>query len=112
MSEESTPLRQGVPRVGLTTEQTRIVSNLFRQENLENARSDANARVEELRQAARSGDVGLRLLGLLGGVALLLSAIVGFLRQIFSLHALRALFETYAFTLAIIMPTLLGGASS
>lgn len=98
---ETTPLR------GLNTnEGARFVTYMFQKENLEKAgavASVAKARLDELTRSAREGDISIRLLALLGGVALIAYSVLGFMQHILLFEIVKALIEIYAFALGLII---------
>jgi len=58
--------------------------------------------VAALRQSANDGNVGMRILALLGGVSLFVASFLGFVGRILQLQLIRGLFEIYAFACAVV----------
>ena len=87
-------------------------SNLFSSENLENAQDIAKNKIAELRASVKTGDWSLRLLALLGGVALIFTAVLEFVSKIIALNILGALIELYVIFLGVIVLVLEGSQIS
>ncbi|CAB9528628.1 unknown protein [Seminavis robusta] len=87
-------------------------TNLFSTENLENASDIAKSNMLELRASVKTRDWSLRLLALLGGVALIFTAALEFVSNILNLNALGALIEFNVIFLGIIVLVLEGSQIS
>ena len=57
----------------------------------------------ELTQLASNGDFSIRILALLGAIAMVVVSVIGFLGKILTLHFVSALIEVYVFALAIVI---------
>lgn len=79
------------------------MSNIFSDENMASAKSNISSRVNELRRSASDGDFSIRLLALLAGVALLLSAMAGIFYRIMTFNLTGALMEVYTLLLAVVI---------
>jgi cytochrome c biogenesis protein CcdA len=87
-------------------------SSLFTSENFENASDIARAKMIELKSSVKTGDWSLRLLALIGGVALIFTAVLEFVSKILNLNVLGALIEIYVIFLGIIVLVLEGSQIS
>ncbi|CAB9528223.1 COPI associated protein [Seminavis robusta] len=87
-------------------------ATLFSTENLENAGDIAKMKMLELRASVKTGDWSLRLLALLGGVALIFTAVLELVSNILNLNVLGALIEIYVIFLGIIVLVLEGSQIS
>jgi len=87
-------------------------AGLFSNETLENAQDIAKNKIAELRMSVKTGDWSLRLLALLGGVALILTAMIEFVSKILNLNMLGALIELYIVFLGVIVLVLEGSQIS
>ena len=87
-------------------------TSLFSSENFENAGDIARSKMMELRASVKTGDWSLRLLALLGGVALIFTAVLEFVSKILNLNILGALIEVYVIFLGIIVLVLEGSQIS
>lgn len=83
-------------------------ASLFSSENLENAGDIAKSKMMELRASVKTGDWSLRLLALLGGLALIFTAVLECVSKILNVNILGALIEVYVIFLGIIVLVLEG----
>jgi len=63
----------------------------------------AKDQAAELTQLASNGDFSIRILALLGAIAMVVVSVIGFLGKILTLHFVSALIEVYVFALAIVI---------
>lgn len=87
-------------------------TSLFSSENLENASDIAKSKMMELRASVKTGDWSLRLLALLGGVALIFTAVLEFVSKALNINILGALIEIYVIFLGVIVLVLEGSQIS
>ena len=87
-------------------------SNLFTADSLENASDIARNKIRELRHSVKTGDWSLRLLALIGGVALIFTAVLEFVSKILNFNVLGALIEVYIIFLGVIILVLEGSQIS
>ncbi len=89
-----------------------IASNLFTQQNARDAGNAASTfakeQADEVSRLAREGDFSIRLFAMLGGLAMAIVSVLGFLARIVTLHWVNALLSVYTFVLGIIMVMLEG----
>jgi hypothetical protein len=102
MVNEATPLN-GPQAADSMAEVKTFVSNLFSDENVSKARSEITGRMDELRRSASDGDLSIRLLALLAGVALMFSAVTGILGDLMMFNITGALMEIYTLILSLII---------
>lgn len=95
---ESTPLN---PQ--RTADLQRFMTNLMSGENLQRVGSVASERAAELQRSVQEGDFSIRLLALLAGLSLVLSALLGFLGTFVTFHWTSAILEFYALVLGLLM---------
>lgn len=91
---ESTPL------AGYTSESAK--------EDLQKANAYAVEKAKELRVMAREGDFSIRIFALLGGLAMCIVSIIGFVNTILHFHFVSAFVEVYTFFLGIVVILLEG----
>jgi hypothetical protein len=85
-----------------------IASNIFTQENANAAGNFAKEQADEVGRLARDGDFSIRLFAMLGGLAMIVISVLGFVTKLLTLHWVSALVEIYTFVLGIIMVVLEG----
>lgn len=78
-------------------------------QNAAEAKMFAKDTALEVQKHMREGDWSLRLLALLGGLAMMAVAILGFVGDILTLNWFAALFEVYVFVLGVIIVVLESG---
>jgi hypothetical protein len=102
MAVDSSPLNTG----------TAIPSGLFTQQNAKQAGSVAGIfakeQVEEVSRLAKEGDFSIRLFAMVGGLAMAVVSVLGFVARIVTLHWVNALLCVYTFALGVIMVLLEG----
>lgn len=81
----------------------------FTAQNAAAAQSFAKDTAQEVKQNIHDGDWSLRLLALLGGLAMIAVSILGFIGHIVMLHWFSALFNVYVFILGILIVVLESG---
>jgi hypothetical protein len=91
VNTEATPLTQQV---------TSAVSSFWTSEHTLQARSVAAARATDLRTSFETGHFSLRLLALVGGVALVVSAVWGLVTHLLTFHLTNLLLQVYTLVLA------------
>jgi len=101
-STESTPLVQPVANEVLGSVQ-KWVSGIFTKDNMDAAGSMAMDKLTKLRQSASNGDFSIRLLALIGGVALVMSAGFGIFGLILTFDLPGAVLEFYTLVLGLII---------
>lgn len=87
-------------------------SNLFTSDNLESASDIARNKIRELRHSVKTGDWSLRLLALIGGVALIFTSVLELVSKILNFNVLGALIEIYVILLGVIIIVLEGSQIS
>jgi hypothetical protein len=97
---EATPLN---PQTDSLAEVNRFVSNLFSDENMSKARSGISSSMEELRRNASDGNLSIRLLALLAGLALLFSSVTGMFAHFVTFDLLGVLLEFYTLVLSLVI---------
>ena len=97
MSSESSPL---ISQVNQT------VSGWFTSQNVQRAQAVAHDRVAVLRSSIETGHFSLRLLVLLGGVGVILTAVFGFISKVIFFNFSGALLELYTLLLGCVIMVL------
>lgn len=91
---------------------TDVPSGLFTQRNVQQAGDVAGTfakeQVDEVSRLASEGDFSIRLFAMLGGLAMAVVSVLGFVARILTLHWVNALLCIYTFALGIIMVFLEG----
>jgi COPI associated protein/EF-hand domain pair len=90
---EATPL-QGV---------SQVASSLLSKENLDAASTAVQAKWNQVKNAAQEGNISLRVLALVAGVVLTVTAAFGLLGKLLTLHIFQSFLEMYTLLLGIIM---------
>ena len=89
-----------------------IAAGVFTNENVNAAGSVAGTfakeQVDEVRRLASEGDFSIRLFAMIGGLAMVIVSIIGFVGRFLTLHWVRALLAVFTFVLGIIMVMLEG----
>jgi len=78
-------------------------SAVFSPTNVAETRTFARDRVRELRENLDEGSLSLRILALIGGLAMTVVSALGFLADVFMLKWISAVFQIYTFIFGIIM---------
>jgi hypothetical protein len=109
-SGESTPLVSGSSGGGPLDDVNRFVSNIFSKENLDRAKENlgiagnaAMGQLNNLQRSASEGDFSIRLLALVAGVLLVVSAFFSFFELLLSFKLSNAILEIYTFGLGLII---------
>mmetsp|Transcript_24935 Transcript_24935/g.72138 ORF Transcript_24935/g.72138 Transcript_24935/m.72138 type:complete len:268 (-) Transcript_24935:306-1109(-) len=97
-SNEQTPLAA----VGAAAQQ------MLTKENTEKAASIAKEELTKLAEAAKRGDMSIRALALMGGVAMVVTSILGLLGRFVTLHWLSMLMDAYLTVLGLLVILLEG----
>jgi hypothetical protein len=63
----------------------------------------ATDKIAEVKQMARDGDLSIRLLAQLGGLAMMFLSIMGFIMKIVNMEFLGALVEVYTFLMGLVV---------
>lgn len=79
----------------INNEMKAFVANLLGPENLSSASSAARSRLGELYHQTRGGDWSLRLVGLMAGLALVVSSLLEVLLHFFTLHWIRVFIDLF-----------------
>lgn len=72
-------------------------------QGINEAGSFANERIEELKQNLNEGNFGLRILVLLGALAMIITSIAGIVSDAYLIDAIAVIIDVYAFILAVTM---------
>jgi hypothetical protein len=102
MASEATPLNTPQATNGLA-EVKGFVSNLFSDENISKARTGITSSMEELRRNASDGNLSIRLLALLAGLALLFSSVTGIFSHFVTFDITGVLMEFYTLILSLVI---------
>ena len=98
MPGESTPL--------IISQVNQTVSGWFSAQNVQRARTVANDRAAVLRTSFETGDFSLRLLVLMGGLGVILSAVLGLITDLVFFNFTGALLELYTLLLGCVIMVL------
>ena len=93
-SNEKTPLAAAVGA---------MAQQMLTKENTEKAASVAKEELAKLGEAAKKGDVSIRALALLGGVAMVVTSILGLLGRFVTLHWLSMVMDAYLTVLGLLV---------
>lgn len=103
-SSEATPLAPGGAQSGLSSAAVKeVASNILTKENAGKAASYAKDQAARLQKMASDGNMSIRLMGLIGGIAMMASSVLGFVGNILSLKFFNAVIEVYTFLLGIVI---------
>jgi COPI associated protein len=98
----------------MTVDNSPLHSAFFSQEAANEAGSVAGnfakEQVDEVKRLTSEGDLSIRLLAMIGGLAMVVVSILGFIARILTFHWLNALLSIYTFILGLIMLLLEGKA--
>lgn len=100
MAVEKTPLS--------STAASAIASSVFTRDNANAAGTFAKEQAEEVKRLASEGDFSIRLFAMFGGLAMVVSSVLGFVGRVLTFHWLNAVISVYTFILGIIMVMLEG----
>jgi len=103
-SSESTPLQGSNNNTASRSSPSALFNNIFQnKDNWENAANVAQSRLQDVQKAVQDGNFSLRLLALLGGLALVISSVLGILQRVLTLNIFSALIELYTLVGGIII---------
>lgn len=109
MDKISSPFKKD--KGGGASESTPLAGNYTAEsakEDLQKANVYAVEKAKELRVMAREGDFSIRIFALLGGLAMCVVSIIGFVTAILHFHGVNAFIEVWTFCLGVIIILLEG----
>ena len=91
---------------GAPSTPSETLSNVMTPQNAAEAGTFARETASDIKKNLSEGDWSLRLLALLGGLAMIVTSILGFIGNVLTLHWFSAVFEAYTFILGVIIVVL------
>uniref|UniRef100_A0A7S2E0M5 EF-hand domain-containing protein n=1 Tax=Helicotheca tamesis TaxID=374047 RepID=A0A7S2E0M5_9STRA len=103
---ETIPLTSGsgANTGGINTETVKkVAENVLTRENAEKAKTFVVGQVDKLKTMASDGDLSLRFLAYLGGIAMVVTSILGLLGRILTFKIIHIVFDIYTIFLGVLV---------